>query len=213
MKKIVAILFILLLPAFGSKAAQADCTFPDLSFLLDTPCVPYRMGYAFSEDLLCDAYLWAYPESWPDGGDELLAALAHIQGGWTWEAGTLEGYDAFFLTGRAGEQAMLVSDFEGSVLALVPVGCRIEAVAGSQDEAAVHAPDEPSPTQPKTAGHWEWQTQEADCPACVGGWCSVCNGSGSYRLHGETVLCSRLCSACDGAGTIRQQSYVFIPGP
>lgn len=61
-----------------------------------------------------------------------------------------------------------------------------------------------------SGGHWEWRTVERDCPSCSGGRCPVCDGTGTYRLYGESVPCDRYCSACDGQGTITQQEYVYV---
>ncbi|MCI6378286.1 MAG: hypothetical protein MR842_11135 [Clostridiales bacterium] len=198
----------LLLAAACGLAETGGCTFPDLSVLLGTPCETLQKNYAFAEDFVCDAYVWAYPQGWTAQDDLLLATLAQLHGGWSWERGEVEGHDAFLLSGSGGEQAMIVSEFDGRVLALVPAGCDVITVGERIQETP--APEEPAPTA-ASHGHWEWQTTEVDCPSCVNGWCSVCNGTGIYRLYGQTVACRIYCSSCDGRGTITQRTYVFVP--
>lgn len=87
------------------------------------------------------------------------------------------------------------------------VGVMDADAAGSG--AAENGPALPAAGQ--GTGHYEWRSVERDCPSCVGGVCSVCNGSGWYRLYGERVACSVLCSACRGLGVIVQREYVYVP--
>ena len=68
-----------------------------------------------------------------------------------------------------------------------------------------------SPRAPQGSVRYEWRTVEVDCPSCVNGSCSVCNGTGWYRLYGQRVACSVLCSACKGSGVIVQSQYVPVP--
>lgn len=68
-----------------------------------------------------------------------------------------------------------------------------------------------SPQAPQGSVRYEWRTVEVDCPSCVNGSCSICNGTGWYRLYGQRVACSVLCSACKGLGVIVQRQYVPVP--
>ena len=209
-------LSILLTVWLGVPACtEVNSAFPDLSFLLHTPCQLIQTQYAFSDSFTCDAYAWDYPKGWRHEGDLLLAMFAQIYGGWTWETGEVEEHSAFFLTNDSGGSAVLVSDFEGRVLVLLPVGCDIVAVDEERTEADT-LPESPSysaaPAYSESGGgHWEWQNRQVDCPACVGGWCSICNGTGSYRLYGEEVSCRIYCTSCGGLGYIVQNEYVFVP--
>ena len=215
MKWLARMGILLLLAAFvGAPAlASADCVFPDLAFLLHTPCELLQAQYAFSEDFICDAYVWEYPGGWKPEGDILLALFAEIYGAWEWEAGEIEGHSAFFLSNENGDSSALVSDFDGRVLALLPVACEIFAVEeGAPSESAAIQTPAPTPQADASAGHWEWQERDVDCPSCTGGWCSICNGTGTYRLYGEEIPCPIYCSACQGLGVIRQSEYRFIPG-
>lgn len=196
-------------------AANA-AAFPDLACFLGTECRLFREGYQFSEDFLCDAYVWAYPVGWDTGNDAALALLAQWSHGWEWEAGEVEGYEAYLLTAYNGDEGMLISDFNNHVLALLPVGCAIEPLQLVKDEQQEQAAQiMPAPSAPQTeAGQsnirWEWIEVEADCPACVGGTCRECNGTGTYRLYGETIPCTRYCTICDGEGTYTRQEYIQI---
>jgi len=209
MKKTLALLVLFVLLAACAPCVGEVCVFPDLSFLLGTPCEALEKNYTFAEDFMCDAYTWAYPQGWTARDDLLLATLAQLHGGWSWERGVVEGHDAFLLSGDGGERAMIVSEFDGRVLALVPVGCGVMSVSEWGQAAA--APEEPAPTA-ASHGHWEWQTKEVDCPSCVNGECSICNGTGTYRLYGEAVPCRLYCNSYNGMGSIFQQVYVFVPG-
>ncbi len=216
-KLLIGVFSLILLTVWlGVPACAEDgCTFPDLSFLLRTPCELIQTQYSFSDRFTCDAYAWDYPKGWRNEGDVLLAMFAQIYGGWTWEVGDVEGHNAFCLTNDGGASAILVSDFEGRVLALVPVGCDIVAV--DEDKTATDSLPESTPYSEASThaesggGHWEWQTRQVDCPSCVGGWCSICNGTGSYRLYGEEVPCCIYCKSCGGLGYIVQNEYVFVP--
>lgn len=87
-----------------------------------------------------------------------------------------------------------------------------DSAGGSPTPRPSSSGGSPASGSTSSAGHWEWRTVEKDCPACVGGRCPVCNGTGTYRLYGEAVPCDRYCSACDGRGTYTQQEYVYVPG-
>lgn len=57
------------------------------------------------------------------------------------------------------------------------------------------------------AERWEWVEVEKDCPSCYNGTCTICNGSGVYRMYGESVPCRIFCSSCDGLGTYTTREY------
>ena len=71
--------------------------------------------------------------------------------------------------------------------------------------------DHPGNSGGGSTGHWEWQKVKVDCPSCVGGICPLCNGSGVYRMYGQSIPCERRCSVCDGLGYFYQDEYVYVP--
>jgi len=60
------------------------------------------------------------------------------------------------------------------------------------------------PVYPGTAvgsgGHWEYIEVQQDCFACVGGVCDLCDGTGTYRMYGSAISCSKTCETCGGLG-------------
>lgn len=236
---IVAAGCILMLAVPQWVAGASECTFPDLEFLLGTSCRILQEEYVYSEEFLCDAYTWDYPDGWDSEDDYLFALLAceHCSI-WEWDAEEIEGYSGFVLFGENGEQTLIVSEFDGEdqVLVLVDAGMEIEKVEltenadewiasveeikseessaddSSSSENSESTQNTENTQSTGTSGHWEWQIKEVDCPSCVGGWCSVCNGTGTYRLYGQTVACPIYCSSCNGKGTITQREYVYVSG-
>lgn len=53
---------------------------------------------------------------------------------------------------------------------------------------------------------------ERTCPECHGsGSCSLCNGTGTFRLYGEEVDCDRVCSFCKGEKTYEVLEPYYDP--
>lgn len=73
-KRIFAALMALWLCCLSSAALAA--AFPDLACFLNEPCRLYRERYQFSQDFLCDAYVWEYPAGWDTDNDVAFALLA-----------------------------------------------------------------------------------------------------------------------------------------
>lgn len=66
-------------------------------------------------------------------------------------------------------------------------------------------------TQTGGTVHNEWVTTSVTCIACHGSKiCSLCNGTGWYRLYGEAVPCPKWCSTCDGLGYYEQKTYLPV---
>ena len=206
--------------------ADGACTFPDPGELIGQTAQRTHSDYAFSDDYLCDVYQWTYPEGWDaDRLGLVITGVAQAVGGWVPRADVIDGYDGYILTGPGGETAMLVPSFGGTVLLLVPPGCELVPVSHATPEPTPVPTPSPVPTatpqKTKTptvrtddswnTGHWEWRTVEKDCPSCIGGVCSICHGTGTYRLYGEKVSCPTKCTSCNGKGTYTTQEYVHVP--
>lgn len=55
---------------------------------------------------------------------------------------------------------------------------------------------------------YEWVTRQITCIACHGSKiCSLCNGTGVYRLYGTANPCPKYCTTCDGKGYYEQTTY------
>ncbi len=208
----VLLLSLVLCTLMTNAGALTSGTFPDLGYLLDTPCMEGQRNYVFSQSFTCDVYTWDYPDNWPEKFDRLLPLLA-VNEGWTYEEANVEGYPAYQLTGPKGEYALLVPRFGGQVLLLLPVGYEVISPGATPAPTLSPKPTGKTIVQPliPSGGHYEWQNVSEDCPFCVGGSCKTCNGTGVYRLYGQAVDCDPHCSTCDGKGTITQRKYVFIP--
>lgn len=118
-----------------------------------------------------------------------------------------------YCVSAGARKAYIVPDYMGCMLLMV-----------NNEIEYAHMPT-PVPTAPPTPAsdpdateqiihrpgmHVEYRTVEVDCPSCVGGKCSTCNGTGTYRNYGVAVPCSRYCSACGGAGYIVQRQPVWV---
>lgn len=115
------------------------------------------------------------------------------------------------LTDAQGLRALLLTEAEAEALVLVlETGMHLSPLP-TQSPAPTAAPTAAPEHTSAPQGRWVWVEEEQDCPACVGGVCPVCHGTGSYRLYGEQVLCSPLCSACNGRGTYSTRRYVYLP--
>ena len=119
-----------------------------------------------------------------------------------------DGYSAYRVQDGQGLYALLFPDYDSAVMLMVQQGLP-------------HAPDVPtakSTVQPMPQGdmnstsdsHLETMLAEMDCPSCQGGSCSICNGTGTYRLYGETVFCPTRCTACDGIGSYLTTQTIYV---
>lgn len=144
--------------------------------------------------------------------ETLTAALGEAYGAQDVRYSRQEGYprsrsEVWF--GAENTYAMAHMGASNALSAQVVLCVGVLDEGGTGSGVQEHVPALPAAGQ--GTGHYEWRTVEVDCPSCVGGTCSVCNGSGWYRLYGERVACSVLCSACKGLGVIVQRQYVYVP--
>lgn len=144
-----------------------------------------QTDYAYTADYVCD--VWVFPK-------ETAVApwlLECIEAGFKMEKTRLEGYWVYRAE-KDGRYAMLFPEYSGAVMLMVPRG---------MDYAFPKAT--PTPEVRVDTGDWHWETVavEMDCPACVGGVCDLCDGTGAYRRYGVSVDCPTRCQTCDGVGT------------
>lgn len=196
---IVVLLMIILSPCCLAQVL------PDLQYSLKVSGDRQFTDYAYSDDYICDVWVYARNGQSDAAIGEWL--LECIEDGFAIQKQTVDGFSAYRAQDEQGLYALLFPDYDGAVMLMVQQNLR-------------YAPDEPAPTSPPaqqggtdapTGGHWENVLVEQDCPSCAGGSCSICNGTGVYRLYGESVFCPRECSSCDGLGfyITTQMIYVF----
>lgn len=187
---------------------------PDPGDVLGKNGVVLQADYPYSPNYICTAYTFPLPNDWNAFLSAYTALLkaAHYEISPAME----DGKQVYLIEDSRHRLAMLVPNFQGSLLFLVERGMDY-----------LSTPTPPPPTVPPTlapqkqtssyttpasnGGHWEWQTTKQDCFACVGGVCDLCHGSGVYRLYGEQVICPQKCQTCDGLGYWESRQYVFIP--
>ena len=219
---LLAVILSLTAPA----QAQTALTFPDPGDILGVSGRLIQKDYIFSENYTCDAWQWSFPSQWDAERIGLvMSGIAQAVFGWQSQSTVVDGCDAYVFTRSDAEQVVLFPYYEGAVLLLVPPGCELIPITHATPAptntpgpvavpAQTVAPSSGSGAGSASAGFsggsWEWQTVQVDCPSCVGGRCSVCNGTGWYRLYGQKVACSTLCSSCNGLGTISQRQYVYV---
>lgn len=187
------------------SAAHAE-SLPDVGTFLQTAGECQKVDYAFSADYHCD--VWVYPRSAQADallGDWLLRALEE---GYTISKTSIEGETAYCAVDAIGRCALLFPDFQGVVMLLVeqgmPYSSEPEATAVPQPTAAPATTSVPSTSQ---SVQWEWVTVEKDCPACIAGVCSLCLGTGTFRLYGSAIECPTYCTTCNGKGTYTTTEY------
>ena len=167
--------------------------------------------YVYAPDYVCD--VWVYPrDSRTDSrmADWIMAAL---QSGYTISCITVEDQTAYRLVDQSGLYALMFPKYQGAVMLMVQQGMDYAPAMATPTPKPTPQPTTP-PVIPQTSGsnngEWIWVEVEKDCPSCHGGRCSICNGTGVYRLYGEEVWCSRYCSSCDGRGTYTTQEYQYL---
>lgn len=221
-------LLLLLLPALALAGGLGGL----LGTSAPVPDPAQIIGYAptlFEEEVLCQGVLYtsfAYPM--PEDPEAFMAdytALA-ASAGYTVTPSSLptdngkEGPFAWCVSAGA-RHAWLVPDYMGCLLLMVnndlefahmptPVPTAPPTPAPTEYVAPSYSNDGSAYMNDVPGRHVEYETVKVDCPGCVGGKCSVCNGSGTYRMYGEAVPCDRYCSACDGLGYIIQEKPVWV---
>lgn len=210
MKKIMAFSVCLMLICV-SACAQV---LPDAGVWLDVGVQQKMTDYVFSQDYVCD--VWIYPRD--NRTEKLLAGwiMQALDSGYIVSVTIVEGQRAYRLEDENGLYALMFSQYQGKVMLMLQQGMH-------------YAPDMATPTPRPTlrptlepnegakapgadTGDWGWiwVEVEKDCPFCVNGRCSNCNGTGAIHLYGETVSCDRSCVACDGLGTYTTQEYQYV---
>ena len=194
MKRILTILLCLLLCTTASAQVL-----PDAGIALDVSPQQQMTDYVFSQDYVCS--VWVYPRDARTDSRMADWIMQALQDGYTVRCTTVEGQTAYRLEDETGRYALMFPQYQGAVMLMVQQGMDYApAMATSTPKAT------PVPTA-STGGDWEWVEVERDCPSCTLGRCSVCKGTGTYSLYGESVSCDPACSSCDGAGTITQKEY------
>lgn len=150
--------------------------------------------YGYTADYTCD--VWVYPAGTPHEG----WLLACLEAGFTLQKTQVEGYSVYKVMEDGGRYAMLFPEYSGTVMLMIQKGMTY----GPQAPTPAPKPDSPS------GGHWESVLVEVDCPACVGGVCDLCKGTGTFRLYGTASDCPRQCQTCDGEGSYTTSQMVFV---
>lgn len=178
----------------GSGRAEA-LPLPDLSVRLGISGEKQQTDYQFSADYSCDVWVYALPQQ----AETVVGLwlLDCVEAGFSVRKTEVEGISAYQVTDAVGQYALLFPKYQGAVMLLMQSGMSWEAPAPSVRSSA-------GGSAPK----YQWVEAEQDCPACVGGVCSLCKGTGWYRLYGEKVLCALQCQVCDGRGTYTIQKYL-----
>ena len=203
MKRILILLFCLLLCSTASAQVL-----PDAGVVLDVSVQQKMQDYAYSQSYVCD--VWVYPRD--ARTDKRLSdwIMEALHSDYTISCTTVEGQTAYRLEDATGRYALLFPQYQGAVMLMVQQG---------MDYAPAMATPTPKPTAIPTAapavtassgGEWVWVEVEKDCPYCIHGECGTCDGSGVYRLYGQTVDCPKECAACDGAGSYTSREYQQI---
>ena len=215
---LLAVCFLLCGCAQGSVTQPLPCP----SDILGGAAVLYQRNYHYDTQTVCDAYTFPEPEN--------MTAFAAAYGillqkaGYAMEETVESGRTVYLVTDAAGRRAWLAGGFRGSLLYLVEQGMKYDPLPTPEPTAVPTFTPSPRPTAkpaqkpaqsntaPQTSsGQWMWRSVEKDCPSCFGGKCSLCNGSGIYRMYGQKVACPIYCTACDGVGSYITQEYVYVP--
>jgi len=153
--------------------------------------------YAYTSDYLCDVWVFhkdTAVEPW---------LLECIEAGFRVRKTSVEGYTVYQAEDDQQQYAMLFPSYSGAMMLMVPKGM---AYAFEKTTPAPQPPAAPEPVN----YHWESVLVENDCPACVGGVCDLCKGTGVYRLYGTASECSPICTVCDGEGTYTTTKTVKV---
>lgn len=204
MKRIMVLAACLML-IFSSACAQV---LPDAGICLDVSVQQQMKEYVFSQDYVCD--VWVYPRD--SRTDDLLAdwIMQALDSGYTVSRTVVEGQTAYRLEDETGLYALMFPQYQGAVMLMIQQGMDyVPAMPTPVPEPVAQPADVPF-IPDSSGGEWIWVEVEKDCPSCINGKCSVCDGSGIYRLYGEEVMCDPSCSSCDGLGTYTTREYQQI---
>lgn len=204
MKRIICLITCMLLMC-SSALAQV---LPDAGKLLNVRLQQEMKDYVFSSNYICD--VWVYPRDVRT--DERMAdwIMAALESGYTVSVATVQGQSAYRLEDANGLYALMFPQYQGAVMLMVQQGMDYAPAIATPTPKPTAQPT-PLPEMPSTSsGEWVWVEVEKDCPSCVNGTCSICKGTGVYRLYGEEIPCDRDCSSCDGRGTYISYDYQYV---
>lgn len=230
-RRVLILLFAVLLPltvhAAGLAGLLALPAVPDPAEALDQEPTLYRIAFFEQGRQKFDAYVF----SMPDDSAAFLNAYGALcaENGYTVEEDVFEEkYLCYRIAQGERMGGMFVMDYEGKMLFLslremnyrplpTPTPVPTDAPESTPDDFRRLVDRETAapasrPSQSDSSGHWEWQTQTVTCPECHGsGRCSLCHGTGAYRLYGQAVSCSATCSFCGGKGSYQTRQYIYVP--
>ncbi|MBQ7845757.1 MAG: hypothetical protein IJ392_06340 [Clostridia bacterium] len=200
MKRILILLFCLLLCTTASAQVL-----PDAGAVLDVSPQQQMADYVYSPDYVCN--VWVYPRDARTDNRIADWIMAALHSGYTIRYTTVDGQTAYRLEDASGRYALMFPQYQGAVMLMIQQGMDYApALATPTPKATAKPVDDPIITTSPNSD-WVWVEVEKDCPYCIHGECGTCNGSGIYRLYGQSVGCPKDCAACDGKGTIIQKEY------
>ena len=206
MNKVILLTLCLLLICTAASAQ----VLPDAAASLDVSVQQHMTDYQYSADFICD--VWVYPRDSRTDSRMAEWIMASLKQGYTVSCITLEGQNAFRLE-HNGLYALMFPKYQGAVMLMVQKGLDYAPAMATPTPRPTAQPTA-QPATPNTSSpsgwEWVWVEVEKDCPSCYGGSCSICNGTGVYRLYGEEVWCRIYCSSCDGRGTYTTREYQYI---
>lgn len=206
MKKRWMIGLLCLIGLFGS-CSMAEAALPDLQPFLNVQSQQQMTDYAYSSEYVCN--VWFFPRnSYTEAGCGYWL-LDCLEEGFTLSKTQVEGYGAYIVKAPSGPYAMLLPDYGGTAMLMVETTLPY-APALPTATPAPRPVVTPAPQTGGSGGHWESVTVEKDCPSCTNGSCSICHGTGVYRLYGQAVDCDRDCASCDGKGTYESTQLVWV---
>lgn len=202
---------VLLMAMFLLMETAAAQVLPDAAYWLDVSGTRQMTDYAFSDEYLCD--VWLYPRDARTENRIPLWLMQTLEEGYILRKQQVEGKAAYIIEDSDGLYALLLPDYQGMVMLMVQNGMVYAPTVATPTPLPTATPVPETESvfpQDNDAYHWEWVAVEKDCEFCVGGRCKECGGSGVYRLYGESVPCDPDCVACDGKGTYETREYKMV---
>lgn len=196
----------------GLMGGAAPAELPDPEMLLTGGAVLYEAGFSLDGGESGTAYVYPMPDVW----DAFLMEYTALceDAGYMIEKGTQRGQPAWRIT-SGGNSAWLIPAYRGGLLLVAQRGIPFAPIPTPVPTATPRptaAPEwQPSGGAPASSGgHVEYVSVQQDCFACIGGVCSMCKGTGVYRMYGVEVDCSPVCQTCDGLGWWTTTSPVWV---
>ena len=216
MRRIIVFLLVVCIGSGAALAGGLDALLgavpdlPDPKDVLLNGATLYMEGFQLDDGKSGIAYAYPMPEDWTD----FLKAYTALctAAGYTMEKGVQLNKPAWQIV-CSGLSAWLIPEYSGCLLLVVDREIPFQPIP-----TPVPTPTpKPTPVPKATAmptqvpdGHWEYIEVEQDCFACVNGVCDLCNGTGTYRMYGASVSCSRTCETCDGRGYWITKQAVWV---